>query len=136
MPNPPGGPNKSAILSAKDLTGAPLINYIPSKNRKLKKKTSAGCLEQPVVSRTLSVATRLRHRSEQNLAGIVPQPVLPQYYLGQNLYQNQNLLYIQDFYQNPAFNKTPPPPVYPPGYMSAGSVGAKIRQTLSFDNLS
>lgn len=138
-PNPPS--NKPAVLSAKDLTGAPLINYMPNKNRKLKKKTSVGCIE-PAPTRPLPVTTtRLRHRSEQNLAGLAPPSVLPQYYLGQNLYQNlaterNNALYIQDFYQNPAFNKTAPsPPVYA-GYLSAGTVGAKIRQTLSFDNLS
>jgi len=67
-------------LSAKELTGAPLISYVP-RNRKVKKKTSdSGASSASVV--------RSRHCSQ------------PNYYLGQNLYRN---IQIQDFYHNPIY---------------------------------
>jgi len=61
-------------LSAKELTGAPLISYVP-RNRKIKKKISEPNL-------------RSRHCSQ------------PSFYQGQNLYRN---IQIQDFYQNPIY---------------------------------
>jgi hypothetical protein len=61
-------------LSAQELTGAPLISYVP-KNRRVKKKMSEPNL-------------RARHSSQ------------PSFYLGQNLYRN---LQLQDFYHNPVY---------------------------------
>lgn len=94
------------MLTAKELTGAPLISYVP-KNRKLKKKMS-----EPVgVERMI---LRQRHCSDQSQS-VIPGldtrlgPQAPsQYYLGQNLYQklmgDPNPAYLQDFYRNPAFS--------------------------------
>jgi len=80
-PSAPLQPQKKQ-LSAKELTGAPLISYVP-RNRKVKKKISDS-----------SVLERSRHCSQ------------PNYYLGQNLYRN---IQIQDFYHNPiyAMHSTP-----------------------------
>lgn len=96
--------SKSGMLTAKELTGAPLISYVP-KNRKLKKKMS-----EPVGREKLLL--RQRHASDQS-TGQQHQtrqcPTVPhQYYLGQNLYQkmlaDQSEAYLRDFYHNPAFS--------------------------------
>ena len=105
LENPTSKPPAQHTFSAKDLTGAPLINYMP-KNRKLKKKTSAGCVEQRGGGgggNGGGGVARLRHSSEQNMASVV-QVVPQQYYLGQNLYhklvqEHNNLVYLQDFYR-------------------------------------
>merc|ERR1719309_1279398 len=90
------------MMSAKELTGAPLISYVP-KNRKLKKKIS----EPLEKEQKASFAERQRHSSEQSLTHLLNTGPVPNYYLGQNLYQkllaDQGLVYLQDFYRNPAF---------------------------------
>jgi len=95
-------PRKQAMMSAKELTGAPLISYVP-KNRKLKKKIS----EPLEKERKATFAERQRHSSEQSLTHLLNTGPVPNYYLGQNLYQkllaDQGLVYLQDFYRNPAF---------------------------------
>merc|ERR1719489_78025 len=114
---PPGNPQKKTqnylqpqeehtrkppMLSAKVLTGAPLISYVP-KNRKLKKKIS----EPLEKERKSNFVTRQRHSSEQSLNHLLSSGPVPNYYLGQNLYHkllaDQGLVYLQDFYRNPAF---------------------------------
>merc|ERR1711892_491634 len=91
------------MLSAKELTGAPLISYVP-KNRKLKKKIS----EPLEKERKSEFAARQRHSSEQSLTHLLSSAPVPSYYLGQNLYHkllaDQGLVYLQDFYRNPAFS--------------------------------
>eukprot|EP00090_Calanus_glacialis_P028491 TRINITY_DN45749_c0_g1_i1.p1 TRINITY_DN45749_c0_g1~~TRINITY_DN45749_c0_g1_i1.p1 ORF type:complete len:429 (-),score=110.87 TRINITY_DN45749_c0_g1_i1:400-1686(-) len=98
----PEQPRKQAMLSAKELTGAPLISYVP-KNRKLKKKISEP-LEKERIS---NFSARQRHSSEQSLTHLLSSAPVPSYYLGQNLYHkllaDQGLVYLQDFYRNPAF---------------------------------
>lgn len=95
-------PRKPPMLSAKELTGAPLISYVP-KNRKLKKKIS----EPLEKERKSHLAARQRHSSEQSLTHLLSSAPVPNYYLGQNLYHkllaDQGLVYLQDFYRNPAF---------------------------------
>merc|ERR1719495_1753508 len=90
------------MLSAKELTGAPLISYVP-KNRKLKKKIS----EPLEKERKSNFVSRQRHSSEQSLNHLLSSGPVPNYYLGQNLYHkllaDQGLVYLQDFYRNPAF---------------------------------
>jgi len=99
---PPEHQRKPPMPSAKELTGAPLISYVP-KNRKLKKKISEP-LEKEKKSNFVS---RQRHSSEQNLTHLLSSGPVPNYYLGQNLYHkllaDQGLVYLQDFYRNPAF---------------------------------
>jgi len=73
-PLPPPVQGQKKQLSAKELTGAPLISYVP-RNRKIKKRVS-------------DPNTRIRHCSQ------------PSYYLGQNLYRN---IQIQDVYHNPVY---------------------------------
>jgi len=96
-------PRKQAMLTAKELTGAPLISYVP-KNRKLKKKIS----EPLEKERKSEFAARQRHSSEQSLTHLLSSAPVPSYYLGQNLYHkllaDQGLVYLQDFYRNPAFS--------------------------------
>merc|ERR1712106_101914 len=91
------------MLTAKELTGAPLISYVP-KNRKLKKKIS----EPLEKERKSEFAARQRHSSEQSLTHLLSSAPVPSYYLGQNLYHkllaDQGLVYLQDFYRNPAFS--------------------------------
>merc|ERR1711935_1056564 len=91
------------MLTAKELTGAPLISYVP-KNRKLKKKIS----EPLAKERKSEFAARQRHSSEQSLTHLLSSAPVPSYYLGQNLYHkllaDQGLVYLQDFYRNPAFS--------------------------------
>jgi len=95
-------PRKPPMLSAKELTGAPLISYVP-KNRKLKKKIS----EPLEKERKSNFVSRQRHSSEQSLNHLLSSGPVPNYYLGQNLYHkllaDQGLVYLQDFYRNPAF---------------------------------
>merc|ERR1719228_243192 len=90
------------MLSAKELTGAPLISYVP-KNRKLKKKIS----EPLEKERKSNFVSRQRHSSEQSLNHLLSSGPVPNYYLGQNLYHkllaDQGLVYLQDFYRSPAF---------------------------------
>merc|ERR1719477_371246 len=69
------------MLSAKELTGAPLISYVP-KNRKLKKKIS----EPLEKERKPNFVARQRHSSEQSLNHLLSSGPVPNYYLGQNLY--------------------------------------------------
>merc|ERR1719474_432782 len=82
------------MMSAKELTGAPLISYVP-KNRKLKKKIS----EPLEKEQKASFAERQRHSSEQSLTHLLNTGPVPNYYLGQNLYQkllaDQGLVYLQ-----------------------------------------
>jgi len=99
----PEQPKKPQMLSAKELTGAPLISYVP-KNRKLKKKIS-----EPLEKENKSnFQARQRHSSEQSLTHLMSQAQVPSYYLGQNLYHklmsDQGFVYLQDFYRNPAFS--------------------------------
>jgi len=95
---------RSGMLSAKDLTGAPLISYVPS-NRKLRKSRQF----QPLEKKVSEPGFRERHFSEHS-SDVNPPSSLPpsNYYLGQNLYQKRNLrgganVFLQDFYQNPSF---------------------------------
>ena len=106
-----------AVLSAKELTGAPLISYAP-KNRKLRKKVSAGGGQEakragagPQHQQHHPQVQRLRHSSEQSASTVGGGPA-HSFYLGQNLYQKLiteqaaagGLAYVQDFYRNPAFH--------------------------------
>lgn len=74
-------------MSARDLTGAPLISLVASKNRK-------------VASSPRKYYERQRHSSDQ---AAIPSS----YYAGQNLYQkllvDRGYPHLQDFYQNPTF---------------------------------
>ena len=100
-----GGASKP-VLSAKDLTGAPLISLVPCKTRKV--RPGPGPTSRKYYERQ-------RHSSEQ---GNIPSS----YYAGQHLYQvnmhwlyvkptesvqkllvDQGYPYLQDFYQNPTF---------------------------------
>merc|ERR1719285_127943 len=120
---------KSGMLTAKELTGAPLISYVP-KNRKLKKKTSEPVGREKVMLRhaeafttsTIGIinnnnnngmehgALRQRHASDhsqqQQQSRLVPPP--SQFYVGQNLYhkllQDHSQANLQDFYRNPVFS--------------------------------
>ena len=97
------------VMSAKDLTGAPLISLVPCKTRKVRPSQQGGSRKY--------YDGRQRHSSEQ---GNVQGPA--SYYAGQHLYQVtvtvmwlnihlaptvQKLLadqgYLQQFYQNPTF---------------------------------
>jgi len=91
-------------LSAKELTGAPLISLV-SRTKRNKKKNSDPSL-------------RLRHCSQ------------PNYFLGQNLYRN---LYIQDFYHNPvyAMQSNPVFPTHQHAYLRREGTLATPRDTLS-----
>jgi len=96
-------PIKPGMLTAKELTGAPLISYVP-KSRKLRARAS-----EPLGRERLLL--RQRHASDTSAQGDVPRPGGPvptTYYLGQNLYQkllaDQQEAYLQDFYRNPAFS--------------------------------
>lgn len=124
--------SNSGMLTARELTGAPLISYVP-KNRKLKKKMS-----EPVGREKLLL--RQRHASDQSV-GLPHQsrqcPTVPhQYYLGQNLYQkmllDQGEAYLRDFYHNPAFS------VYRPNVQQQQSQPLRREQlsAKSFDTLS
>jgi len=77
------------VLSARDLTGAPLISLVPCKNRKARPGPGPR-----------KYFERQRHSSDQ---AAIPSS----YYTGQNLYQkllvDQGYPYLQDFYQNPTF---------------------------------
>ena len=77
---------RSGMLSAKDLTGAPLISYVPSNNRKLRKSRQFQPLEKKISEP--AAGFRERHFSEQS-SDVNPPSSLPpsNYYLGQNLYQ-------------------------------------------------
>ena len=93
-------PKKPQMLSAKELTGAPLISYVP-KHRKVKKKIS----EPFEKGSKSSLQVRQRHISDQNLTS---QAQVHNFYQGQNLYQkmmaDQGFAYVQDFYRNPSFS--------------------------------
>jgi len=96
----PKQPKKPQMLSAKELTGAPLISYVP-KHRKVKKKIS----EPFEKGSKSSLQVRQRHISDQNLTS---QAQVHNFYQGQNLYQkmmaDQGFAYVQDFYRNPSFS--------------------------------
>ena len=98
------------MMTAQQLTGAPLISLVPSKSRKLRRAapsfTHAQCvslehkLSEPLMS---GPGDRQRHGSE----------VRSSYYQGQHLYQKRSVrraqssgLYLQDFYKNPGFGET------------------------------
>ena len=83
----PAGPGPPR-LSARELTGAPLISFAAGKGRRLRRREAGE-------------AERARHQSGQ--------PAPASYYLGQNLQYRQLLVdqgftRLQDFYTNPAFN--------------------------------
>merc|ERR1719430_1485349 len=120
------------MLSAKELTGAPLISYVP-KNRKLKKKIS----EPLETERKFNFQARQRHSSEQSLTHLINQAQVPSYYLGQNLYHklmgDQGFVYLQDFYRNPSFSIVHRQTV---SYQHTTTNLRKENVSKSFDNLS
>jgi len=87
----------SGMLTARELTGAPLISYAHGRSRKLRRARTLqpGQEYMPVVS----------EQSRDNFS----EKNLHKYYLGQNLYQKENRnrdkTFIQDFYQNPSFGQ-------------------------------
>jgi len=125
-------PKKPQMLSAKELTGAPLISYVP-KNRKLKKKIS----EPLEKERKFNYQARQRHSSEQSLTHLINQAQVPSYYLGQNLYHklmgDQGFVYLQDFYRNPSFSIVHRQTV---SYQHTTTNLRKENVSKSFDNLS
>ena len=95
--------SSSGMMTAQELTGAPLISLVPCKSRKLRR--AAPGLNMGAIEHKMSEPLhhdRQRHGSETRSS----------YYLGQNLYQKRNVrrghstsssLYLQDFYKNPGF---------------------------------
>ena len=82
----PSPGSRSGILSAKDLTGAPLISYVPCKNRKLRRSQQFQPLEKKISEPVAGY--RERHFSEHSSDVNTPASLPPSnYYLGQNLYQ-------------------------------------------------
>jgi len=104
------------VLSAKELTGAPLISFVPKHRKVLRKKISEPLEKEkkklPEYGRLRQQnQIRLRHRSEQCVDQLGnPPPAVPYFYQGPNLYhkllsaQNSHQ-HIQDFYENPEFRK-------------------------------
>jgi len=130
------------MMTAQQLTGAPLISLVPSKSRKLRRAapsfTHAQCvslehkLSEPLMS---GPGDRQRHGSE----------VRSSYYQGQHLYQKRSVrraqssgLYLQDFYKNPGFGETEGQFRSLEGYGGPDlqSRHEKLSSSKSFDNLS
>jgi len=135
------------VLSAKELTGAPLISLVPKYRKTLKKKISEP-LERDKgkiaeIGRTRqSNQTRLRHRSEQAVEQVLPESgSLPYLYQGPHIYHKllsgqHTQHHIQDFYENPEFKKL----YWLPGQYSSHSYSklhnVEDQQWKSHDNLS
>ena len=98
--------SSSGMMTAQELTGAPLISLVPCKSRKLRRAAPAPSpgltLEQKMSEPHQGPGDRQRHGSEARTS----------YYLGQNLYHKRHVrrghsssgsLYLQDFYKNPGF---------------------------------
>lgn len=88
----------SGMLTARELTGAPLISYAQNgRNRKLRR------------ARTLQPGQELMPIVSEQKRDIYSEKNVYKYYLGQNLYQKENRnrdkTFIQDFYQNPSFGQ-------------------------------
>ena len=95
------------MMTAQELTGAPLISLVPCKSRKLRRAApcpglTLGSMEQKMSEPHQGQGDRQRHGSEART----------NYYLGQNLYHKRHVrrghsssgsLYLQDFYKNPGF---------------------------------
>jgi len=119
-------------MSARDLTGAPLISLVPCKNRKVGGQAGQGPGQRKYYERQ-------RHKSDQ---ANIPSS----YYAGQNLYQklmvDRGYPYLQDFYQNPTFGSRASHGQPQAGGESSAQhhlMGArrdKLSSSKSFDNLS